>query len=111
MKKTFAEIAASRRRYNPATEGYGNPDEWKGAFRARMGLGEAKEVLQGQGPRAVLGVNDSATWDEIRRAYKKMALQHHPDRAEGAEAKALAHKKILEINAAYAILADEFGQN
>jgi DnaJ-class molecular chaperone len=50
----------------------------------------------------VLGVNKSSTGDEIKRAYRKLALQYHPDRNKTKEADA----KFKEINQAYEILSD-----
>lgn len=50
---------------------------------------------------AVLGVGKSATTDEIKRAYRKLALAHHPDRA-GHEGTA----KFKEISEAYQVLTD-----
>lgn len=50
----------------------------------------------------VLGLTADATDDEVRRAYKKMVLQHHPDRVAhlGEEVKAAATRKMQEINKA-----------
>ncbi|CAI2175655.1 14104_t:CDS:2 [Funneliformis geosporum] len=48
----------------------------------------------------VLGVAPEATPEEIKRAYKKLALQHHPDRKSGVEA------KFKEIGEAYEVLSD-----
>lgn len=104
-----AKLDAKRRHYDPATEGYGSPDEWMGAFRERMGVGEAKEVLKGKGPRAVLGVTAAATWEEIRKAFRKLALEHHPDRVPEAE-KPAATVRMREILAAFSLLANEFGK-
>lgn len=51
---------------------------------------------------AVLGLTKDATDDEIRKAYRKMALQYHPDRVAtlGDDVKAAAQKKFQEINEA-----------
>jgi DnaJ-class molecular chaperone len=47
-----------------------------------------------------LGVTDSATADEIRMAYKRLALKHHPDRGGDTET-------FQNIQAAYNVLADD----
>ncbi|HEX2889259.1 molecular chaperone DnaJ [Vineibacter terrae] len=52
----------------------------------------------------LLGVGRSASADEIKKAYRKLAMQHHPDRNPGDKA---AEKKFKEINHAYDILKDE----
>jgi molecular chaperone DnaJ len=51
----------------------------------------------------ILGVSRNATQDEIKNAYRRLALQYHPDRnkSPGAEA------KFKEMSEAYAILADQ----
>ncbi len=47
----------------------------------------------------VLGVAKDATVDDIKKAYRKAALQHHPDQGGDAE-------KFKEVNEAYQILSD-----
>jgi DnaJ-class molecular chaperone len=51
----------------------------------------------------ILGVHLEATEDEIRRAYRRLALQWHPDRNPGS---AEAEERFKEISEAYAILID-----
>ena len=55
---------------------------------------------------AVLGITKDATDDEVRKAYRKMALQYHPDRVNtlGEDVKAAAQKKFQEINNAKEII-------
>lgn len=50
----------------------------------------------------VLGVTPDATDDEVRRAYKTLALKYHPDRVAslGDDVKEAAQRKFQEINAA-----------
>ena len=50
----------------------------------------------------VLGVSPDATDDEVKRAYRKMALQYHPDKVAhlGDDVRAAAEKKFKEIGAA-----------
>ncbi|KAK2865358.1 hypothetical protein FQN49_003655 [Arthroderma sp. PD_2] len=57
-------------------------------------------------PYEVLGVEEQASADQIKSAYRKQALRHHPDKVS-PEAKDEAHKKFQEIAFAYAILSDE----
>ena len=55
-------------------------------------------------PYEVLGVERQSTTVEIKAAYRRLALQHHPDRNPGDRA---AEEKFKEISLAYAILSDE----
>jgi DnaJ-class molecular chaperone len=50
----------------------------------------------------VLGVGRSATPGDVKRAYRKLALEWHPDRNKSPD----AHTKFKEINEAYAVLSD-----
>ena len=87
------------------------PEE-REALRAiciNMGLdADAAEQLLGLGGASLreayqlMGVSPDATDDEVRRAYKKMALQHHPDRVAhlGEDIRKAAEKKFQEINEA-----------
>jgi len=50
----------------------------------------------------VLGVPKNASIDEIKKAYRKLAMQYHPDRNKSKE----AEEKFKEISEAYAVLSD-----
>ena len=51
----------------------------------------------------VLGVSKSATEKELKSAFRKLAMEHHPDRNPGDEA---AEKTFKEVNEAYDALKD-----
>lgn len=55
-------------------------------------------------PYEVLGLSNDAKADQIKSAYRRLALKHHPDKATDKEA---AHTKFQEIAFAYAILSDD----
>jgi molecular chaperone DnaJ len=51
----------------------------------------------------VLGIPKSASKDDIKNAYRKLALQYHPDRNKAAG----SEEKFKEISEAYAVLSDD----
>jgi curved DNA-binding protein len=51
----------------------------------------------------ILGVAKDASDDAIKKAYRKLAMTHHPDKTKGDKA---AEEKFKEISEAYAVLSD-----
>lgn len=86
--------------YDPEVEGYGSPEEWRNLFSVRMGLAKAREVLGSGDAYEILGVKKGQSWEEVKKAYRALAMKHHPDR-QGDPV------KFKEIQAAFEILEEE----
>ena len=55
----------------------------------------------------ILGINRNATADEIKKAYRKLALKYHPDRnSESEQSKKIAQRKFEDVSDAYSVLSD-----
>ena len=80
----------------------GSPNQWRTAFFARMGVEAAREKLGRDSPYSILGVEPGSDWLAIKKAYRKLALQHHPDRGGDPEL-------FLKIQAAFEILEHNYG--
>ena len=72
--------------------------------------GEANDAVEGGGEDlyATLGVARGATDDEIKRAYRKLALKHHPDKLRGTSGpeKEASDALFKRVSFAYSVLSD-----
>jgi len=99
MAKGFTE---GYKTYNPEDEGYGNQHQWKSTFNKRMSKEEAEEILNADSPYTILGIKFGATKEQIKSAYRKLAVKWHPDHNLGNEE--TCKVMFQKISAAYTIL-------
>ena len=55
----------------------------------------------------ILGVGRNAGQDEIKSAYRQLALKYHPDRNPGDR---LAEEQFKQVSEAYQVLSDQIGR-
>ena len=80
---------------NPKIDGYINEANKKG------------DEARNRDYYAILGLSRNATQDEIKKAYRKLALKYHPDRnCESEQTKKVAQRKFEEVSDAYSVLSD-----
>lgn len=77
---------------------FGNTDRYEDSNTSKMDSGDD--------PYEVLGVAKDADEREIKKAYRKMALKHHPDKQTTEEARRQASEVFAKISNAYEILSD-----
>lgn len=94
-KKTKLPFNQSKYKYNPATEGFGTPEEWAENFRTQV-LGQESHQNEYQ---RTLGVSTDATRKEVRDAYIRLAMIHHPDKNPNDVA--ASTEKMRDLTAAY----------
>merc|ERR1712066_389158 len=83
----------------------------RGNFEYRQLLNQARNELKKslrKDYHGILGVDKHANEEDIKKAYKKRALEHHPDRHIGVseDEKLEQEKKFKEIGEAYSVLSD-----
>lgn len=71
-----------------------------GAGGGRPGAGRAKKEVDTNKYYDLLGVEKTATFDQIKKAYRKKALKEHPDKGGDPN-------KFKEITNAYEVLSDK----
>ncbi|MEZ5072819.1 MAG: TerB family tellurite resistance protein [Bacteroidales bacterium] len=70
-------------------------------------------VSQSDASYKILEVEPTATYDEIKKAYRRMAMKYHPDKVGhlGEDFKKVAHEKFRKVQAAYEQIKKERGIN
>lgn len=93
----------SHPQYDTST-GYGNHRHWRSSFQGRMSMDEAEIIIKKNDPYSVLGLKRDCTLDQLKKAYRKRAIECHPDKHPDEIEKYTEMMKL--INAAYTILKD-----
>ncbi len=78
-------------------------NKYRGFTGGRQAAGKRVPMPETGNDYAVLGITSSASNDEIKKAYRQMASQYHPDKVShlGKELIEFASNKFTEINSAY----------
>jgi hypothetical protein len=98
-------------RIGTGTQGYDHRRQKSGSSYSGAGAenGTAETESAPKDPYTVLGLQKGASGEDIKRAYRSLANQYHPDKVEhlGEEFKHLAEKRFREIQQAYQALKKE----
>ena len=94
---------SSGRSYGGSSQGSG------GSYGGGWG-GSASTANQEDQYYAVLGLEPGASFEEIKKAYRKLVVQYHPDKVShlGDEFKKVAEEKMKDINVAYDYFSKRF---
>lgn len=84
----------------------GSADEWRAAFGESMSPEQAQDILGHDSPWHILSIRRGASFDEIKKAWRKFVVLNHPDRfaKHGQEAMNAANVRFLQGKAAYVTL-------
>lgn len=104
------------------SDGHVHPDEvttirnianWLGISAIDYESIQAMFVKNAESAYKILEITPQATDDEVRKAYKRMAIKHHPDKVEhlGEDVQKAANDKFKEVNTAYDQIKKERGMN
>lgn len=99
--KQQPEYDSYRRMYEESYRQETGQQDFHGSGRQQQ-ASEAETL--GYDPYKTLEINPGASWEEIEKAYKKMARKYHPDRFQSANEQELANKLMSMINASYTFL-------
>ena len=72
-----------------------------------------REINASENAYKILGVDPSASDEEVKKAYREMAKKNHPDLVSslGDEVRQAAEKKFQEINEAYELIKKQRGMS
>lgn len=80
---------------------------WNQSFEKTTSTSDERESISSSNPARdpyeILGLDRTASTEQIHQAYRKLIVQYHPDKVAhlGDELRKVAHQKSIEIQAAY----------
>lgn len=85
--------------------------DYMGVYASDFASVKAMFVKENDNAYTILGIDPSATDEEVKKAYREMAKKNHPDLVSnlGDEVREAAEKKFQEINAAYETIKKQRG--
>jgi len=83
--------------YDPVKCGYGNPNQWRAAFQQVFTQSEIEKILGAATPHQILNLPLTASQDEIKGTYRKLAILYHPDKNNGID----LDNRFQKLQAAY----------
>ena len=100
--------------------GVANADDYINAKEARcvqriagyLGVTDADfkplkmQFTQNNNPYSMLGLNETATKDEVKKAYRKLILKHHPDKRDKSVTEAEASEKFRTLQKAFNVIME-----
>lgn len=96
-----------------AGSGYGGSQSSGGSY-GRYSSGSQGSAKSKRDPYEILGLSKDATFNEIKKKYRELVKKYHPDilMGKGADEEIIQEgtKKLQEINEAYKILKERFGE-
>lgn len=96
-----------------AGSGYGGSQSSSGSYGGYDG-GSQSSAKSKRDPYEILGLSKDATFSEIKKKYRELVKKYHPDilMGKGADEEIIQEgtKKLQEINEAYKILKERFGE-
>ncbi|PKL74234.1 MAG: hypothetical protein CVV27_21560 [Candidatus Melainabacteria bacterium HGW-Melainabacteria-1] len=79
-------------------------------YRSQQSHGNSHSETQGYDPYSVLEISAGASFEDIEKAYRKLARKYHPDRFQTAEDRETATRVMSIINASYTFLKQKHGK-
>jgi hypothetical protein len=74
----FAKLFSKYKTYNEV-EGRGSVQEWNRLFVEKMSSSDAQKIVKRENPLEILGFVSMPTIEQLKDAYRKLVMKHHPD--------------------------------